>query len=205
MPKTTTTYHHGDLRNALIQAGLSILQTDGEATLTLRKVAREAGVSHAAPYRHFADKTALLSAIAQQGFDLLTAQLQAAATDFSDTPQRILLETGLNYIQFARQYPDHFRLMFGGVLRAAGPDAPLRAAAEQTFAQVVNAVATSQACGIVKAGDTHQLATTAWSMAHGLADLAVEGMLGQPTNSTADVEQIARFSLQQLLVGLLGR
>ena len=91
-PSKTREYHHGDLRNALIQAGLAILAEEGTHALSLRAAARRSGVSHAAPYRHFADKEALLAAIAEQGFNTLAASVRAAIVRFPDSPAAQLEE-----------------------------------------------------------------------------------------------------------------
>src|SRR6266700_5995996 len=93
--KRPKTYHHGDLRNALIQAGLEMLSESGAAALDLRKVARKAGVSHAAPYRHFADKQALIAAINEEGFHRLAERIQATLHDVPDEPFEQLLGVAL--------------------------------------------------------------------------------------------------------------
>ncbi len=200
MSKSTTSYHHGDLHNALIQAGLSVLETDGEAALTLRKVARVAGVSHAAPYRHFADKNALLSVIAQQGFSKLTEAMQAVHTQYADSPVQLLPEIGSCYIRFGIENAAYFQLMFGGLLRANHEDEALRAAGEATFAEVVRAITISQKIGLVRDGDAVELATTAWAMAHGIAALLLEDMLA--VHQQGDGELLARQALQNLMLGL---
>ena len=92
MKNATDTYHHGNLRNALIVASMAILAEEGAAALTLRKAARKAGVSHAAPYRHFADKDALLAAIAEEGFQRLSAMIETAV---APPPPDSLLAGGL--------------------------------------------------------------------------------------------------------------
>src|SRR5689334_12922453 len=94
-------YHHGNLRAALLAEAVRVLAEADAATLSLRDLARRLGVSHAAPYRHFADKDALLAAIAQQGFELLTAELETAAALHPDEPLRQLADTGWAYVRFA--------------------------------------------------------------------------------------------------------
>ena len=107
-------YHHGDLRNALIQAGLELLAEGGAQELDLRKVARRAGVSHAAPYRHFADKQALIAAINEEGFHLLAERIQASLREVSDEPVEQLLGVALAYVRFAQGNPWLMREMFSG-------------------------------------------------------------------------------------------
>src|SRR3954470_20864584 len=99
-----TTYHHGDLPPALLKAAAKILEKEGLAGLSLRELARRAGVSHNAPYRHFPDRDALLAALATEGFAILGKQLAAPAGQ----------ESAAAYVRFALDHPQRFRLMFGG-------------------------------------------------------------------------------------------
>ncbi len=164
---STSNYHHGNLRTALIQAGLTILQEDGIEALSLRGVAREAGVSATAPYRHFPDKQALLAAIAATGFARLDAALQAAN---AITPGIVALRAqGVAYVVFAVNEPALFRLMFSP-LTSGQPDEAV--AAYATLRTRVATLATPERI------DTVTLA--AWSMVHGLATLLVEGKIAAP-------------------------
>src|SRR5919206_3833931 len=101
-----STYHHGNLRPALLRTAAKTLEKEGIGALSLRETARRAGVSHNAPYRHFPDREALLAALAAQGFAMLGEQLRGK-------PGR---EMGEAYVRFALEQPQRFRLMFGGVL-----------------------------------------------------------------------------------------
>src|SRR5579885_1357404 len=98
-------YHHGDLRHTLIQAGVELLAEEGAQELDLRKVARRAGVSHAAPYRHFADKQALIAAVTEEGFRLLAEEIQVALREVSDEPFEQLLGIARAYVHFAKAHP----------------------------------------------------------------------------------------------------
>ena len=118
--KPANTYQHGNLREALVQAGLKLLSEGGVEGLSLRAAAQLAGVSHAAPYRHFKDKDALVAAIAEQGFRLLTASMRAQlavldARHSVDTHER-LVALGKGYVGFAWEHLAYFRVIFGGVL-----------------------------------------------------------------------------------------
>src|SRR5215472_6702206 len=108
-------YHHGDLRHALIQAGLELLAEGGARELDLRKVARRAGVSHAAPYRHFADKQALIAAITEEGFRLLAKQIQVTLSEVPEEPFEQLLGIARAYVHFAKAHPWLMREMFSGL------------------------------------------------------------------------------------------
>ena len=103
-------YHHGDLRAAVLQAAGEILETEGLSGLSLREAARRAGVSHNAPYRHFADRESLLAALAAEGFGLLAAAQREAAAKIG------LRGMGEAYVRFALAHPERFQLMFGGVI-----------------------------------------------------------------------------------------
>lgn len=171
-PKPERTYHHGDLRNALIDAGLAALETHDAAELSLRALARDLGVSANAAYRHFADKEALLCALAAEGFRRFRlAQTEARLKDPSDPTA-----TGLSYVHFAQRHPALFRLMFGSFTRSR-QDTGLQQAATDAFEQLLQE---SRAPG--QTGDideaTMMLAIARWSLVHGLSHLLLEGQLG---------------------------
>jgi len=105
-------YHHGDLKNALIAAGIDVLAKEGVHGLSLRKVAQRAGVSHAAPYAHYTDKQALIAAISTEGYRRLYETLRGVGERYHDDPLRQLVEGAWAYVQFALQEPDHFKLTF---------------------------------------------------------------------------------------------
>ena len=107
-----TNYHHGDLANSLVAATVSLLESRGLARLSLREVAREAGVSHAAPAHHFGDKAGLLTAVAVDGYRLLAQALLASQTAEGRSPDQRLLDAGYAYIQFALSHTAHFEVMF---------------------------------------------------------------------------------------------
>src|SRR5664279_157938 len=109
-------YHHGDLKNALIQAGIKILSKEGVGGLSLRKVASKAGVSHSAPYSHFADKQALIAAISTEGFRQLYERINGVTYEFKTKPSRQLVEVAWAYVQFAMDDRDRFKVMFSGIL-----------------------------------------------------------------------------------------
>jgi AcrR family transcriptional regulator len=170
-------YHHGNLRRALLDAAIALIQSEGADALTLRAAARGAGVSQAAPYRHFTDKDGLLAAVAEEGFRLMTAGMRAAAAAHADDAIGALRACGLTYVAFARAHPAHFRVMFGRYVanRAAHPD--LREAAGEAFAQVEACIVAGQQAGFVVEGDVTSLAITSWATIHGLASLLVDGQL----------------------------
>ena len=195
------TYHHGDLKNTLIQAGLAILAAEGYAALSLRKVARHAGVSHTAPYNHFANKDALIGAIAAEGFNRLAQSMMRAMAPSPDDPRQQLLEIGWGYVQFALENPDHLRVMFldisGGMTLGQLPEHV------DPFAILLRTMQACQAAGVVVAGDSMQLAFAAWSMVHGTAVLLSNLPLPPQVERASTVEQMARANIQYLLAGLM--
>jgi AcrR family transcriptional regulator len=180
-PKST--YHHADLRPALLAAARRMLERDGPAALSLREVARRAGVSHNAPYRHFADRAALLAAVAAEGFDTLAARMHEAAAKAA--PERRLSAIGAAYVRFALDAPNLFRLMFGGLVRGAD-HADLAAAGARAYAVLAGAAKSE------KPSPTRAVA--AWATVHGLAHLLLEGQIAAVRdNPTATDRLIAEI------------
>lgn len=159
-------YHHGDLRNALLEAALIILERDGEAGLGLRDVARAVGVSAAAPYRHFDGRGALLEALAVTGYQRFTRLMETVATD--DTLDA-MSAMGRTYVKFALDNPNLFRLMFSPVLRRDNRPG-LRMAADAAYRTLRQVTGEN-----VEAGRVAALA--AWARVHGLAVLLLDGQI----------------------------
>jgi len=201
-------YHHGDLRNALIRAGQTILAEEGVAGFDLRKVARAAGVSHAAPYRHFADKQALLAAIAQEGFDQLTVRMSAALAEAPEDAQSQLTCLAHAYVRFALEHPAHMREMFSGLTvdRAVYPT--LHAAAKAAFQHLMQVVERGQSRRAIGPGDPTSLATIMWSQIHGITMLLIEdqimGVKGDEQAVAQLIAQCVRVLYDGLRAGLSG-
>ena len=173
--KRRQSYHHGDLKRALTSAALSLVAEKGPKGFTLTEAARRAGVSAAAPYRHFADKAELLAAVAEQGFHDLHAALAAAAERASDPKERVV-ELGRAYVQWAVAHPDHYQVMFGAEsLKAEQPNVAV--AGEQAFGDLLDAITKCQEAGIVEDRDPCEVAAPLWSLVHGIASLAIGGQL----------------------------
>lgn len=175
-------YHHGDLRNALVDAGLQILETEGIHALTLRAAAARAGVSHAAPAHHFGSLKGLLTALATVAFQRLADCLAdaSARADGSDPDAARLDASGRAYVRFARANPALFRLMFSGAdLDWTEPS--LGAAAEDAWGQLTAVVAPIARRRGAVARDTRQaLELLVWSHVHGFSHLAISGQLAKP-------------------------
>jgi AcrR family transcriptional regulator len=164
-------YHHGDLRRALLAAGLSVLEKRGPAQVGLREVARVAGVSHTAPYRHFDSREALLAALATDGFEALGAAMERAAE--GQTGFERLRALGLAYIAFAKARPAVYLLMFGPELeKKAFPE--LKTVAARSFEALRAAI------DAVAPEETRRAAAIgAWALVHGLSHLIADGQLSR--------------------------
>ena len=175
MKKTkSTSYHHGDLKKALTEAGVTILAEEGIKNLSLREAARRAGVSHTAPYRHFEDKDALLAAIAEEGFNRLILKLEEGIAKHPTNPLQRHYAIGEAYVQFAIENPNHLQVMFGNVLEDYKKYSNLKQVSEKSFSLLVETIKDCQKAGIVKKTNALQLALVAWSAIHGLSMLAIE-------------------------------
>ncbi|MEV6108701.1 TetR/AcrR family transcriptional regulator [Streptomyces sp. NPDC051940] len=156
-------YHHGDLRKAVTDAALDVIAESGVGALSMRDLARRAGVSHAAPAHHFKDRAGLLTAIAAEGHDLLTAELAAEGEG--------LAGMGAAYVRFAELHPAHFQVMFRpDLVRADDPE--LAAARGRSAARLREGVSS-----LPGGADAELAGVAAWSMAHGFASLARSGAL----------------------------
>jgi AcrR family transcriptional regulator len=168
-------YHHGNLKPALLQAAVTLIAETGPQGFTLREVARRAGVSHNAPYRHFRDKDELLAAVAAQGFERLNAAMNRAAARGTTAEERLLF-CGRGYVTFALRWPQHLLVMFDRPsFREKYPD--YAQAGEQAFATLQKFIVHCQETGVLPKGNPQPLALLAWSIAHGVSKLAISGHL----------------------------
>ncbi|MCR6480414.1 TetR/AcrR family transcriptional regulator [Variovorax sp. ZS18.2.2] len=167
-PNSRETYHHGDLRTALLDVADRLLDEGGPEAVSLREAARRAGVSATAAYRHFADKESMQAALAVRGFDAFAAALAEAASNNSEEP---LTAMGQAYVRFAVARPGRFRLMFGTSVAERERHPELLAAVERASVGFRSAV-TSPA-----SSDNRLAMLRAWSMIHGLAQLIIDGLL----------------------------
>lgn len=196
-------YHHGDLKNALIKAGIEILAQEGVGELSLRKVAQKAGVSHTAPYAHFTDKQALIAAISTEGFRLLHGQVVAATHMYADDPARQLMETAWTYVQFALHDPDQFKIMFSSVLEKEKEYPDFVAMSQSNFQQVVVVILACQQAGILRAGPPELMTVTVWGAVHGLIALLLEGQIPHAVLDQFPVREILLFTLNQLTLMMI--
>lgn len=196
-------YHHGDLRRALLDASIEIIEEKGDSRLTLRDVARRVGVSHAAPKHHFGDLRGLHCAIAEEGFRKLSAAMaRARDSQPGASPLGAFKLVGIAYVDFAARNPGHFRAMFQPEVADRSDQPSLQEAAEAAYELLLDGIRTAQAAGEVREHDTRDLALGAWSMVHGLASLAVDRQLENKGFSTTKAVELADELTDQLYRGL---
>lgn len=198
-------YHHGDLRRDLLDQALRLVEERGPAALTLRETARRAGVTEAAPYRHFRSKDALVAALAAEGFQVLCARTEKALARAGAPARARLVALGAAYVRFASDRPAHFRVMFGREIAASHGFREVREAAQACFGALIREVECAQRAGALRGRDPRGPALALWSALHGLASLQVEGLLarqGLSAPGARGAESLARGVVLSLLAGL---
>jgi AcrR family transcriptional regulator len=198
--RRNATYYAGDLGRDLLDAAITVVATEGPSAVNLRALARQLGVSHAAPANHFPDKTAVFTAIAREGFELLGAAMADAAGLADDQPEWARFgAVGRAYVGFAVAHPAHFEVMWRNDL-ARRDDPALHAATDATFDQLIRGVRAAQAQGWAAGADERSVAYLAWSTVHGLAVLWLNGQLqGLDNRSFGEVAEAVGTLLNQSL------
>lgn len=177
-------YHHGDVRNVLLQQAEKILIDEGPTGLSLRRLARMTGVSEAAPYRHFDGKDGILAAVAINAFERFAEQLEEVAGG-SDNHEERIMALGAAYVRFAVENPQHFRLIFGRERPPLDQYPELRDAADNAFdvlQRAVTSVDRKAEMTLTEAAAAYNRALAAWSRAHGIAMLVIDGMIVPPVD-----------------------
>jgi AcrR family transcriptional regulator len=190
-------YHHGNLRRGLLDQALATIRTEGVEAVTLRDIGTRLGVSRSALYRHFADKRALLAAVAAEGFFGLRREL-LAAWEAGGTGRAGFEAMGLAYVTFAVTNPSHYRVMFGGFVDANACDPELAKEATGAFQALVEALATLQRDGLVRGDDTATMARFVWAVVHGVAMLGIDDQLPQPDG----VRELMTYAIGRLQTGI---
>lgn len=203
MAEKDRSYHHGNLRAALIEGGLKLIEEKGVRALTLREIGTRVGVSRSAAYRHFADKEDLLAAICEAGFaqfaDALDLARRNAGHDFASR----LTAMALAYVRFAMKHPAHYEVMFGASLESAhGSEKAARLRGSESAARAFDILAQTiregQQSGQARSGDTIALARLVWAQVHGISTLRLEPDLTAHGAGT----RFVRFCSEVLLTGL---
>jgi len=184
------TEQHGDVRRLVLDAAIAIIETDGAESLSMREVARRAGVSHQAPYHYFGDRSGIFAAISQEGFSALAHAFQQVQTDGtldSTSPAKAGFTA---YMRFAREHVGHFRVMFRADISGLSTHPEAHQCAEEAFAELLNMVARTIGDS-ADPQDAFTFALMMWSQAHGLATLMLDGPLEARLGSLADAEKQA--------------
>ena len=191
-------YHHGDLRRVIVETAASMLSEENGWQFTLREVARRAGVSHGAPYKHFPDKDALLAELALRGFDQLGEQMRAAVTSTPRSVRKAILAVAHAYIKFGLGNRSLYRLMFTAS-GAATQGIQLSERALATMGVLLELLQRGQQSGVFKRKPVQGQAAACWAQVHGLTMLSIDRMLVPEKVGDAPVEA----ALGTLLEGLV--
>lgn len=197
-------YHHGDLYSSLVKAAEELLEIKGANALSLREVCQCAGVSHAAPYRHFRDKAALMEAVAKAGFDQLGAMTRDARTKHPGDPVMQILDAGRAYVAWATENPERTRLMFGGMMKSEDIDEDLHRTAEAAYDEIYRIIDDGRSAGVFGGRDTDSVVLSAWSAVHGLTMLILGSGKLTP-DSPGDVRDLADVVGETMLSGIRSR
>jgi AcrR family transcriptional regulator len=196
-PKKASSYHHGGLRAALIRSAREILESEGYEALTLRAAARRAGVSQAAPYNHFADKAALLAAIAALGFMEFAAAMRREMDAAAD-PEARLNAAGIAYVAFATNNPGLFKLMFGSNVHQESGNPDLDAARISAYEVLRGAVQSVQALRPGHPEHEELESLRSWALVHGLATMINEGTIAPAIYGAHSARELAAALLGSL-------
>lgn len=179
------TYHHGALAEAILERARVVLRETGPDELSLRSLARDLGVSHQAPYRHFESREALLEAIALGGFEELIESLERALRGAGADVHRRFMAAGMAYVDYASSNPAEYELMLGRRIDDASVSA-IAAAAQRAFQTLIDVIEEGQAAGRYRTGPARRLATGAWAMVHGIASLMNNRALAVPESERVE-------------------
>ncbi|MBT3066676.1 TetR/AcrR family transcriptional regulator [Rhodoferax sp. U11-2br] len=197
----SSSYHHGDLKTALLAYAMNQLENNGLGALSMRDMAKAIDVSHTAAYRHFTDKQALLEAVAVQGFETLRGACEQAVEGAELSPRERLLACGLAYVQFGLDKPKLLTHMFTTAAQVE-PCPALSGAGANLFVVLQNLVAQGQSQGHFREEDVRELSYACWAMVHGLAMLLnMDRTRSTPAEPAALMDRAAK-SLTVFLDGL---
>ncbi len=203
--KDKGSYHHGNLRETLIEVAMKLLAERGVAALSLREVAKAAGVSHGAPYRHFKDKQALLEAIAAEGFRHIRDACRQAVAHYPGDPRRQLEDAGTEYLLYVSRHREVSHLMFSGFLALDASGEGLRQVADESFQALVEIIENGKTAGLYGDRDTMDLTLASLSAVHGLSLLIGGGLLKHGPLSDMETRALGSRVSAVLMEGMLAR
>ena len=198
---TKENYHHGDLRQKIIEEALMWIEQENIVSLSLRKIARQIGVSHNAPYRHFPDKESLLAEIAKIGFIELQQTLQQSFMDSPDDWQKKLETIGVAYVKYAVNHQAYYRVMFGDGYTNYEKYPQLAQASKEAFNVLLKVIKSGQEAKIFNSEDPMQLARVCWSLVHGVSTLAIDSQL--MISDSEDVLKLAQIATRTMSQGVI--
>lgn len=190
-------YHHGNLREQLMDTAVKHLREVGIEKFSLRAIAKELKVSQTAPYRHFKDKNTLLAALATSGFETLKTEILTATKEYEDDAAAALQAAGIAYIRFARQNPEKYQLMFGRGIVDAHLYTELKTSGRASFQVLQDIVEQGVQQGVFKDQNSEVVANTAWALVHGLATLINDRLQWYMPEEA--IEQQIQFSTKALI------
>ena len=199
------TYHHKDLHNALLLAAIEILKTKSFSEMSMRELATETGVSHAAPYRHFKDKTALLASLATYGYEQIKAVCLNADLKYPSNPVKALEEAGIGYLLFVFENSEVSNLMFSGVLPAELWPTDLDIAAQEAIGALSIIIEKGKYKNIFSTFTSKDMTLASLSMVHGAAMFIAAGLLNKEVNDTATIRKLGKRLTNILLNGILAK
>lgn len=185
---SNSTYHHGDLKNALIQAGIDIISEKGIQELSIRNAAKRIGVSHTAPYRHFKSKEELVVAIAVKGFDILENTIEKAVANLSKSDPSALIEGCRAYIQFAISHPNYYRIMFGDIIKNKTDYPDFFKAYDISFQKLIHIIVNQVNHHKKDKIDLEITAIAVWSMLHGYCLLVLDNEKNRHVGSKGQID-----------------
>lgn len=199
--KTKETYHHGDLRQNILEEALSWIEKESIFSLSLRGIARRIGVSHNAPYRHFPDKESLLVAIAETGFERLHQTLEYASQNSPNDDKKRVENIGIAYIEYALKNQAYYRVMFGDLKLEERKYPTLEETSQKAFNVLFNAIKAGQKNQVFIAEDSLKLAHICWSLVHGVSMLVIDGQL--TTSDSDSILELAQTATKTLSEGFV--
>ena len=196
-------YHHGNLHDTLLQVGEVLLEEKGVGEVSLRELAKAAGVSHTAPYRHFKDKHALLAALGAIGYRRLAEAMEACVTEHPDAPLAQLAQSSHAYVSLAIHHPQMTNLMFGGVLQPEAWSEELMQESNRAFDGLLVIIGNGQQQGLYVDKDAMEIALLVWSTVHGFSMLCSAGHLRDISDDENKIHALVDSMGQMLVSGIL--
>lgn len=201
---SASSYHHGNLREALIAEGLALAAEGGLDAVSIREVARRAGVSPAAPFRHFSDKVALMTAVAEEAMARFRAEITASLQrEASDDPIRGIRAIGKAFLDWARRNPTHFEIISSRRAIDFAGSASLGADNAQIQAQMVSLLEEAARRGLLRVDDPQLIQITGRALVYGLARMLIDGQFPSWGIAEDEAESMMERSLDLFLAGLL--